>query len=788
MADAQFRFRIYSTDGATVETTFNTSQIEHWEEVGGQEVRPLLGRAEARPWFIDVADISTAVMSVLADTSGRLDQISRLADFQRNLDSSGWRTLGTGRIADVLLNPSVGSFRFVMEDENLIARRSMIFQRSTTVFLYPPGLREEWCGFRVRQTGDARLISRSGNLTLLRFENDFPISRPALRNVRNDYTPNFMARTDATGGNFRDLRFRSSSGTDFEVFGFAGGQFVSPWDHIAIIDRSPAEILPIRVWIVDPSSQLGTSTDVTDGKLLRTVFLHMGSTHDPTPELPYHVGGANGVHPFQLVRDIYDGTYGSVTIRYDSTALNNLINNKSFPIVWFRITEPAVMQDWLEDHIYGPFGVLPFVNSEGRIEPQITTLPTSDIANPSALFSFTSTNLRPPHPSWAHTRRDAATVLRYHYQWLQQVSDYQAYKMEYEVASDLLVAHPDTREYQHDRVGIIGRHVVDYPFDGVLAPYGVNPYTDRSPVGPFSIQAREVFDRYGDGPVYGECYGMTSGTSDVSPGDFVYVELDTFPNPAIQSRGNARLVQIIGRRDTPEGPIFDWADAGSSGQSLSAPTLGGFQGLGTPEGYHAVTVNVSNVTTDGGFRLELAASASTVSSGSTAWTPKFTTDSSGSFQIKGLASGTTYWVRAQNRKFGRIRSAWTYSTANAQTVQLTAPSGIGATDITSKNALIQWTNSTVSTGYELDILASTAGGTLTSTAILQPGRTNYRLQNLSSGTTYTVGIRYRDRFGGFSPTTSVNFETLNTTTLTADSITDIYLIYGSDSTASSSIF
>ncbi len=106
MAIAEYRFRIYSTDDTTVETTFD-QEVQAWDSVGGQEVRALEGRAETRPWSIRIVDYSTAVTNDLADSSGRLRRIGRLCDFQQNLDSSGWATLATGRISDVFLGDDV---------------------------------------------------------------------------------------------------------------------------------------------------------------------------------------------------------------------------------------------------------------------------------------------------------------------------------------------------------------------------------------------------------------------------------------------------------------------------------------------------------------------------------------------------------------------------------------------------------------------------------------------------------------------------------------------------------
>ena len=119
MADASYRFRIYTSGSSAVEVTFGSSQLQGFEEIGGIDVRPLQGHVESRPWNIYVADVSTAVTSILADSSGRMNKLGRLADLQRNLDSSGWVTIGTGRVSDILLGDQIANYQFVLEDSTI---------------------------------------------------------------------------------------------------------------------------------------------------------------------------------------------------------------------------------------------------------------------------------------------------------------------------------------------------------------------------------------------------------------------------------------------------------------------------------------------------------------------------------------------------------------------------------------------------------------------------------------------------------------------------------------------
>jgi len=96
---------------------------------------------------------------------------------------------------------------------------------------------------------------------------------------------------------------------------------------------------------------------------------------------------------------------------------------------------------------------------------------------------------------------------------------------------------------------------------------------------------------------------------------------------------------------------------------------------------------------------------------------------------------------------------------------------------------LSWTNSTASTGYGIEFQASTFGGTLATTQVLEPGTNRYTLDGLSGATTYTASVRYRDPYGGVSPSTSLSTETLSTAGAgTCAGIGNFYLLLGDEST------
>jgi len=783
MADASYRFRIYTSGSSAVEVTFGSSQVQGFEEIGGQDVRPLEGRAESRPWSVHVADISTAVTSILADSSGRAVLLGRLADFQRNLDSSGWNTLGTGRLADILLNPDVASYEFLLENELALTLRQRIFTApaSPTVYAFPPGLMSTWAyEFGPRQIGNALLQRRSGNLSFVVLDRTSPASVDVMNTIRGDILSNGLGYSNAsTAGNFNTLRFHcSTAAQDFEVWSI-GDVLESQVDQDAAIqDQMDRPDQGISLWVVDPNAVMGSSSQISDvGIPLTGVYLYLPN-HDPTPSLPYHVGGALGVPPFQLVQDIYEGTYGGAAVRYDSTALSNLINNRLYPHVLFRIEEPQNMGEWLETHIYAPFGVVPFVNSDGRIEPRSVLLPSSDIADIDALTEVTSTMLVAPHPTWQHLGRELVTVARVHSQRYSKLTDGQVAREGYRVPADYLIPTPIVDEFRHDRVTQLGERVHDLHYDGVGRPFPIGSGLWANAV------IQETFDRYGDGPIMGRFGTLSSGTSGIRAGDYVKVTLATYPNIGTLGRGGTRIVQVLSRAETPSVPVFDYLDVGPDGTVLSAPTITASSSTGaanSPEAYHQLKVALSNITTDGGWQLQAGQSASTLARDSTAWYHVGSSDSSATVVLDRLKSGSTYFFRARNTKPQRWRSPWAYTTSGIATPELTGPSGLASTGHTASLINYSWNNSTASTGYLIEFQASTFGGTLATTQTLLSGTNRYTLSGLSAATTYTASIRYLDPYGGVSPSTSLSTETTSAAGAAA-TVGNIYLLIGDEST------
>ena len=767
------------------------------QEFGGQDVDPLEGRAVGKPWSVDLVDFSTSVTSILADSSGRTELIGQrgiLAETTAGTypligSTDFWNA--AGRISDIMLLPDQ-TYRIVMEDALLRLRSAPIFVKNTTSNgsqLYPPGLMGHWGRFTARGGVPGRVVSTFVNLSEIQIPLVTPLSRDIVDAIMNDYEGVYDGTNASTGdGNFRHLRL-NVNGADYPVYGFGGFAPYGIGTHLSVFERDVSEHTELRVWVTGLSvSTTGTNEGVDAGDCI----LHMTSG-PPSAVNPIHIGTSAGINPFQLLKNILNGNYGSSSLMPTySTHLTDLINDKSFPLTWFRITEPQRMVEWVEENICKPYGAILFTDAhaEDSVVPQTIFLPDPDNHPSASLFEFTSTNLREA-PTWIQSKRTICTVTQTTIERVSEITPTRAKALGYSFPADALEINSFTTEFVHDRASNLGRHVREI-YLGVAAGNSIaSVYQERL--------AREMFERYGDGAIWGEIQGVSTegstGVHDVTPGDFVKINLSVYPNVGIQGRGGTRVVQIMSRAETPVGPVFEYLDAAEDPPTITAPTLTAANSTRNPR--HALTITLgglSTATSSGpaaGWEIEVANSASTLAINSTLWElrsaarqPRSTDPwyiSSGTFDITELKSGSTYFVRARFGLYQGYHSAWTYTTAGVGTSQLAGPSGLAATGHTISTIDFSWTNATASTGYPLEVRHSTFGGTLARTQVLQPGMTRYRLDGLSSGTTYTFDARYYDTYGGVSPSTSMSTETTGTST-SAPALQSFYLRWGRSST------
>lgn len=783
MTRVDYRFRIYNAGAtglstANVDFTLDGSRLAAPIHVRAPTVLPGRGRSEAQPWDVMIADMGSTFTSQLADSSGRLNLLGRIGLAQTNRDGAGWTNLGAGRLTDIYLDDSVAAYRVVVEDERTLEGTALIFNTTNTTRLFPGGPHTQYGGWGGPNKGNVEVSGRgteagTTNMWRVTFFRAFPpISNAAREAIKNDLISNPALTTK---GNFTHARLRIGN-TDYPIVGALDVSSTNPsgWSRpsenfTGSIDSWGDQL--VRVWVAASSNQLTAVTEYS------SAFLHM-FTAPPSAATPLHIGGGGGQHPMQILKNILDGTYSSTEtpkVRYSTAALSTGstgLMGQPMPLVRFRITGPAVLREWVEDYLYAPFMVAPTIARDGTIVPVSLKLPNSTAAIATTL---TGANLRDPHPSWSHPRRDAVTVLNVEYEHEQFSAD---------GAADHIEGVPKTFEVLHDRVSMLGRKTLTLKAHGLHTGAGSPNQVDGQQVTNtvdfkryVAFIQRDFFDRFGDGPIMGTLHGMESGSSAITPGKFVKVNLETYPNPANAARGGTRIVQVLGRGDTPLGPEFPYLDAGPNLQQVTNPTIALTTSAADP--HHSVVATIGTVPAGGSFNLELAHSSALPAASNQLWQSWETTGrTSGAYRIGRRPSNTKVWARVQATKPNRIRSDWVNSTGKT-TLKITGPTGFAGSSISAGTVLGTW--SIGDPAYDVSVHADTSTSAALSTAnritMMAAGSKRYRFEGLDSTTKYLLGVRHVDPYGGVS-TGSYAAVTTTVATRTSPSMLGISVLRG----------
>src|SRR3990167_6748601 len=357
MSQARYQFQIYnrgvvSTTG-TVAYTWATSQLRVPPTIGTGIPRPLAGSVESASWTVGILDRNSTFTATLGDSSGRLHHIGRLARLRRSLDSTAstaYQTQFVGRIADLAMSGDVAGFEVTVDDERWVERQTPIFVNANTAMTLPPGLINKFQAIPRTPPQNWRCVQKNGNLVALNYEGSVVMTLGMCLDqlMAQDVKASAVIATTITVGNFQTLRFRhTGTSTDYELAAVHLLNFEPefglplppvPW---AIAPNAPRPMtiagsadLGLILWLVWTASQPNVG-DVIPG------YCYM-PTHAPTPVLPLHVGGENGLHPMTLGRQVYQGSFSASTAvlpRISTAAFQALANDPGYQRVWFRITE-----------------------------------------------------------------------------------------------------------------------------------------------------------------------------------------------------------------------------------------------------------------------------------------------------------------------------------------------------------------------------------------------------------------------------------------------------------------
>lgn len=534
-------------------------------------------------------------------------------------------------------------------------------------------------------------------------------------------------------------------------------------------------------------------TSLTTGSTIRRV---RGFTPDVSDLSPIYWTG----HPIDLLTKLWD----EAGLAYNSTAVTNTKNAIGADRrISLRITEYQPLGDFLEQVVYGPFGVGVRVNDSGQLVPFSGRIPYN--ANPSTTITSADvwTDADGAGPE-LFAIEQASAVNKVIFEHTRLVKTQDGAPSDEDLLRNLFIEafgtgpqrqeilgkqvryntpNPDgfsTVNVRFERTngdaGAVGKREVTFSVPAMVHTNGTNQ-DDQLPKYVDAL-AQEIFDRWGRGIITCSAQGLRGGSTDSTLlGDEVLVQLPALPNhnkrlvddPSV----SARAMQITHYTWTPRGPLLGLSDSGPNAQPFAtAPTLSIGASSAFPRTVAEVTVtNAATLNAAGaGLRLQMA-----VTTGSTPAATDYTDVAAfvagsiptGAIQLPAVIAGRKVYARAAATKVGSRPSSW--STAVSVTLSgINAVSSLTASTVAGDGSTEQLTWTAGDTTSVLDIFIRASGAAAADAIRLDTipaGSTRYLLQGLTPGAAYTASVQARDQqTGDVSARVDVTFTTSATAT------------------------
>ncbi|MEM7416792.1 MAG: hypothetical protein AAF389_14900 [Gemmatimonadota bacterium] len=649
MPVADFRVRIANA-GATqvdgnVAVTLGLDDLAEVPNVSGPILDDILrGSVTSSPFAVRV--ISDAV---LFTSSGRFTGLGRLMDFQRNLDGAGWTTRATGRIRNASEPDGRGMIELECSDEHSTARRSQLWRNTTSNQLHPPGLTAAFMDKPAAGTSSYAVREVDGDAVRIEPEIEVEVGEMLFvpQSIRDVLVTDLVAREDQaisathSAGNFTALRFEYDS-LDRTVISFSqalqGVILGTPGVFGLLREMSPESSGFMRnAWVYIPGHSLSVNDTITG----RFYF----PTGIPTSEnVPYLIGGVDGIHPMELLEELLDGTHGGDVVGYETAALTTL---KALPFrpVWVDEREPTDRAEWMRG-IFELYGVAPLVGTDLQLRP--TEIRLDQNVAPGALTTLSAANAR--DLDWNHGSAELVNVLALKGRALRAIGDEAERDVGFPPHGYDRVAVPYP-EIAHDNVADLGEIVHELETSLILDPWfrrGTSPRPRELSQG--------LFEVFGDGAVIGAI--TVADDAGVNAGDQVVLDLDSLKtfNPETDDRTGDRIIRLLDFQDLdPANRRFRFIDLGPSAAVLAAPTVAIAQ-----DGTDGDLLNVTISGLPAGATAHVECDVGT----STPVTYRYAKEGVGnevvSFRIPN-GSGTGY-ARAYATAPNRIRSDWATDT------------------------------------------------------------------------------------------------------------------------------
>lgn len=509
-----------------------------------------------------------------------------------------------------------------------------------------------------------------------------------------------------------------------------------------------------------------------------TVEFFIYASLEPTEDRPLYI---DEVHPCQLWKDILDGKFSLLddqgdplrTVAYDSAAFATLIADTTIPNMRLPVFERDKAREWIEKYILRVYNLATYTNEDGEVVPVDMRLPNTLGGIPTLTDS--DTYVKDPG-GWDQDRASVINHVRFRWYWdvlLDAESITESAPGIPEVAPSRIIEVESLMilaNFGRPELGEKGLTIDARGFRAALDETNQEERAEwirRTLLG----YAEELKGPFGSGAAFASLrFQRVANVTDCYPGDLRVIDIDVLPDPASNLRGGARLMRCVERLD---GSSIDLTFLDMGPNLVAVTPVVGTLAQTTGDTKHSIDIPITQNVLNDPVRVEYAITATDVGTipveGSALWTWGATATADETVSIPYLPSDSRIWIRARSypdaAQGPKLPSAWVVSTGTdyVDTDAITAPSGVGSASITGSTAEISWTVGDALYDVEILLTLGAVPGSWSNDdriATLPDGSAEILLRGLDSPSTqHTVGVRHRDRHGGYSSIATHTFST-----------------------------
>lgn len=281
----------------------------------------------------------------------------------------------------------------------------------------------------------------------------------------------------------------------------------------------------------------------------------------------------------------------------------------------------------------------------------------------------------------------------------------------------------------------------------------------------------EIRPLFANGPAYAvlRCR-RTANTIAWQVGQSKIIDVDPMPDPTTNLRGGPRVMMAVGRNPKKTEITFRVIELGLN-QIAAVPALS-VLATDTDDTAHGISVTITLNAAGDPAELYYAVTASGVGTvppdTDPLWTFARRVKTTGAVKVINLPAGSKIWVRARSvpghdasltADALKLPSLWHHpATDNVTLASLSAPSGLGTTELTGRRVVITFTVGDARLPTEV-LLATPTSDPRVRVKTVPPGATRFELVDLELSTQYRVGLQHRDALGGLSSEVTLDFTT-----------------------------